>query len=163
MGDLAVNGISGTKGTAQSSNVVKSEQTSIPVGQAKIVDNFGKKIVKKPEDLKTVSYEVKSGDSFMKIAKHYGVKPDAVVVQLKDKGLLPKDYNPYKQHDTDPKVLHEGTQFKLSLPKNEAQKEDYKKWVDYKIGYYNNFVKASEAKKAPAAQEKSMWSRIFGK
>lgn len=163
MGDIKVSSINGIKGSSGSSSVAKNDKITISVGQEKTVDSFGHKIVKKPEDLKNVSYEVKSGDSFMKIAKHFGIKPDAVVVQLKDKGLLPKDYNPYEVHNTDPKVLREGNQIQLSLPKNPAQKEDYKKWIDYKIGYYNNFVKAAEVKKSPAPEEKSLWNRIFGK
>lgn len=118
--------------------------TNTKVGEKKLTDEFGLQKVAKPAGLKQETYEIKSGDNLTKIAKHFGINRGDLLAQLKDKGPekgLAADYNPDARNTHDPKCLGEGKTITVSLPKNEAQKDDYTKWMKYERAHYDQCIK----------------------
>ena len=51
--------------------------------------------------LTPILYEIKDGDSLMKIANELGLKITDLVDQLKASGKLPQDYDPFARHEKD--------------------------------------------------------------
>lgn len=154
MGISAVDGAKATSGVSNKKALETNKNTTntIEVGKNKGTDEFGLKKVPKPEGLKTITHTVKSGDSFIKIAKQYGIDKNDVVAQLKDKKALPADYDMCAQHASDPKCMKENHTITLSIPKDETQRAEYKKWMKYERAHYQKCIETGRSKSIAAVE-----------
>ena len=112
------------------------------------------------------TYEIKDGDSLMKIANKLGLKVTDLVDQLIDAGKLPKDYDPFARHQHDISWMKAGKTIDVSYPKTEEQKAAYEEFTTARTRAYAN-RKAAAEKAAKAAEENSkkdegFLSRWFG-
>jgi len=148
-----INGTQATKGAGKSLHTnPNATPNTIKVAEKKTTDEFGLTKVSKPEGLKTITHTVKSGDSFMKIAKHYGIDQNDVVAQLKDKKALPADYNMCAPQKSDPKCMGEGKTITLSIPKNDAQRAEYKSWMKYERAHYQKCIESGHSNSLAAVE-----------
>ena len=145
---MAISAIDAAQATSSTSST-KSIKTTNPIntkiGETKTTDEFGLVKVAKPAGLKQESYKVQPGDNLKTIAKHFGINRGDLLAQLKDKGPekgIAADYNPDAvPHAHDPKCLGEHKIITISLPKDEAQKAEYKAWMKYERAHYDQCIK----------------------
>ena len=103
--------------------------------------------------LTPILYEIKDGDSLMKIANELGLKITDLVDQLKASGKLPEDYDPFARHAKDISWMKKGNKIKLSYPETEKQKAEYQEFCDNRTKEYYN--KKAAAKKEAEAEAKA--------
>lgn len=103
--------------------------------------------------LTPILYEIKDGDSLMKIANELGLKITDLVDQLKASGKLPEDYDPFARHTKDISWMKKGNKIKLSYPETEKQKAEYQEFCDNRTKEYYN--KKAAAKKEAEAEAKA--------
>ena len=105
--------------------------------------------------LTPILYEIKDGDSLMKIAGELGLKITDLVDQLKASGKLPKDYDPFVQHKKDIPWMKKGNKIKLSYPETEEQKAKYEEFCEQRTKDYYNRKAAAERKAKAEAKAKA--------
>ncbi len=112
------------------------------------------------------TYEIKEGDSLLKIANKLGLKVTDLVDQLVEAGKLPEGYDPFARHKHDISWMKAGKTINVSYPKTEEQKAAYEEFTTERTRAYAN-RKAAAEKAAKAAEENAkkdegFLSRWFG-
>ncbi len=105
--------------------------------------------------LTPVMYEIKEGDSLMKIAAEFDLKITDLIQQLKDSGKLPKDYDPNVSHKHDIPWMKKGNKIKISYPATEEQKAKYEEFCEQRTKDYYNRKAAAERKAKAEAKAKA--------
>lgn len=113
------------------------------------------KVETKPKNgmpkLTPIMYEIKDGDSLLKIAGELGLKITDLVDQLKESGKLPKDYDWNARHGKDISWMKRGNKIKVSYPATEKQKAAYEDFCDKRTKeFYNRKAAKERAAKAEA-------------
>ncbi len=105
--------------------------------------------------LTPVMYEIKDGDSLMKIAAEFDLKITDLIQQLKDSGKLPKDYDPNVSHKHDIPWMKKGNKIKISYPATDEQKAKYEEFCEKRTHEYYNRKAAAERKAKAEAKAKA--------
>ena len=105
--------------------------------------------------LTPVMYEIKDGDSLMKIANELGLKITDLVDQLKASGKLPEDYDPFARHEKDIPWMKKGNKIKISYPATDEQKAKYEEFCEKRTHEYYNRKAAAERKAKAEAKAKA--------
>lgn len=165
MSTLTVNNVSNMEYASASSNVRKTENGSrnafgtAPLGANDAVETKSNNGMPK---LTPIIYEIKDGDTLMKIANELGLSITDVVQQLKDSGKLPKDYDVNARHAKDISWMKKGNKIKLSYPATKQQKADYDAYCEKRTKeYYNKkAAKAREEKAVAKAKARAEYDAL---